>query len=155
MSDISLSAKSHLDFAGLGNLKVRAKRDDAGAAQEVGQQFEAMFIQMIFKSMREANAPLKSDLMGSSSQDTFEQMYHEELAQVMAQKGTFGMGKWLSDQVQGTSPSASPGALPSRAIAAYGQMPSNALPLQNGSEVKPMAIDRGDVKTSLPLSGRR
>jgi Rod binding domain-containing protein len=155
MSDISLSAKSHLDFAGLGNLKVRAKRDDAGAAQEVGQQFEAMFIQMIFKSMREANAPLKSDLMGSSSQDTFEQMYHEELAQVMAQKGTFGMGKWLSDQVQGTSPSASPGALPSRAIAAYEQMPSNALPLQNGSEVKPMAIDRGDVKTSLPLSGRR
>jgi hypothetical protein len=77
----------------------------------------------------------------------------------MAQKGTFGMGKWLSDQVQGTSPStppsASPGALPSRAIAAYEQMPSNALPLQNGSEVKPMAIDRGDVKTSLPLSGRR
>jgi Rod binding domain-containing protein len=92
MSDINLSAKSHLDFAGLGNLKARAKREDAGAAQEVGQQFEAMFIQMMFKSMREANAPLKSDLMGSSSQDTFEQMYHEELAQVMAQNGAFGMG---------------------------------------------------------------
>ena len=155
MSDISQSAKSYLDFAGLGDLKARAKRDDAGAAQEVGQQFEAMFIQMIFKSMREANAPLKSDLMGSSSQDTFEQMYHEELAQVMAQKGTFGMGKWLSEQVQGTSPSALPGALPNKAIAAYEQMPSNALPLQNGPEVKPMAIDRGDVKTSMPLTGRR
>ena len=49
MQDITLSAKSYLDFAGLGNLKARAKRDDADAAQEVGQQFEAMFIQMIFK----------------------------------------------------------------------------------------------------------
>ncbi|MDC1514128.1 rod-binding protein [Porticoccaceae bacterium] len=159
MSDISQSAKSYLDFAGLGDLKARAKRDDAGAAQEVGQQFEAMFIQMIFKSMREANAPLKSDLMGSSSQDTFEQMYHEELAQVMAQKGTFGMGKWLSEQVQGTSPSTSPsalpGALPNKAIAAYEQMPSNALPLQNAPAAKPMVLERGGIQTSMPLSGRR
>jgi len=155
MTDISQSAKSYLDFAGLGDLKARAKRDDAGAALEVGQQFEAMFIQMIFKSMREANAPLKSDLMGSASQDTFEQMYHEELSQVMAQKGTFGMGKWLSDQVQGTSPSASSGVLPSKAIEAYGQMPSNALPLRNGPAAKPIAIERGDVQTSMPLTGRR
>jgi Rod binding domain-containing protein len=147
MSDINLSAKSYLDFAGLGNLKARAKRDDASAAQEVGQQFEAMFIQMIFKSMREANAPLKSDLMGSSSQDTFEQMYHEELSQVMAQKGTFGMGKWLSDQVQGTSPT--------KAIEAYEKMPSTGLPLQNAPAAKPITLEPGDVKTAMPLTGRR
>ena len=106
-----------------------------------------MFIQMIFKSMREANAPLKSDLMGSSSQDTFEQMYHEELSQVMAQKGTFGMGKWLSDQVQGTSPT--------KAIEAYEQMPSTGLPLQNAPAAKPITLERGDVKTTMPLTGRR
>jgi Rod binding domain-containing protein len=38
--------------------------------------------------------------MASSSIDTFEQMYHEELSQVMAQKGVFGLGDWLSGQVQ-------------------------------------------------------
>jgi Rod binding domain-containing protein len=38
--------------------------------------------------------------MGSSSVDTFEQMYHQELSQVMAQKGVFGLGDWLSEQVQ-------------------------------------------------------
>jgi Rod binding domain-containing protein len=145
MSDINLSAKSHLDFAGLGNLKARAKREDAGAAQEVGQQFEAMFIQMMFKSMREANAPLKSDLMGSSSQDTFEQMYHEELAQVMSQNGAFGMGKWLSDQVKGSSPS--------KAIEAYEQMPDTGMGLQSPA-AKPITIDRGDIKTAMPLTGR-
>ncbi len=144
MSDINLSAKSHLDFAGLGNLKARAKREDAGAAQEVGQQFEAMFIQMMFKSMREANAPLKSDLMGSSSQDTFEQMYHEELAQVMAQNGAFGMGKWLSDQVKGSSPS--------KAIEAYEQMPATGMGLQSPA-AKPITIDRGDIKAAMPATG--
>ena len=106
------SAKSYNDFTALGELRGKAQRNEAGAMRESAEQFEALFIQMMLKSMREANAPLKSDLMGSSSQDTFEQMYHEELAQVMAQKGTFGMGKWLSDQVQGTSPSTSPSASP-------------------------------------------
>ena len=147
MENISLSAKSYLDFAGLGDLKARAKDNQEEAAQEVGRQFEAMFVQMVFKSMREANAPLKSDLMGSSAGDTFEQMYHEELSQVMAQKGTFGMGKWLSDQVQGTSPT--------KAIEAYEQMPSTGLPLQNTPAAKPITLEPGDVKTAMPLTGRR
>ena len=50
MQDITLTAKSHLDFSGLGDLKAKAKQDQQGAAQEVGRQFEAMFVQMIFKS---------------------------------------------------------------------------------------------------------
>ena len=62
MSDLNLSAKSYLDFAGLGELRSRAKTNDQSAAQEVGRQFEAMFVQMVFKSMREANAPLKKNL---------------------------------------------------------------------------------------------
>ncbi|MDE0747669.1 MAG: rod-binding protein [Porticoccaceae bacterium] len=99
MQDIQTSAKAYLDFAGLGELKARAKVDQNDAAQEVGRQFEAMFVQMIFKSMREANEPLKGDLMRSSGGDSFEQMYHQELSQAMSQKGVFGLGDWLSKQV--------------------------------------------------------
>ena len=101
MQDIALTAKSHLDFSGLGELKAKAQQNQQGAAEEVGRQFEAMFVQMIFKSMREANQTMKSDLMSSSNADTFEQMYHDELSQVMAQKGVFGLGDWLVDQVNG------------------------------------------------------
>lgn len=103
MTELNLSAKSYLDFAGLGELRTRAKNHDEHAAQEVGRQFEAMFVQMVFKSVREANVPLKSDLMSSSSIDTFEQMYHQELSQVMAQKGVFGLGDWLAAQVKSQS----------------------------------------------------
>ena len=145
MQDFSLSAKSYLDFAGLGNLKARAKRDEAEAAQEVGQQFEAMFLQMIFKTMREANAPLKSELMDSSNLDTFEQMYHEELSQVMAQKGTFGMGKWLSDQVKASSAA--------KAIDAYEQAPA-AMPLHKSDPARPLSLKRGEPVSALPLDTR-
>ena len=133
MQDISTTAKSHLDFAGLGQLKAKASADQAGAAQEVGRQFEAMFVQMIFKSVREANATMKSDLMGSSTVDTFEQMYHDELSQVMAQKGVFGLGDWLADQVSGKSTI-------EKGVKAYEQTLPSPMPLTNKSTPKLMPL---------------
>ena len=128
MTELNLSAKSYLDFAGLGELRTRAKNHDEDAAQEVGRQFEAMFVQMVFKSVREANAPLKSDLMSSSSIDTFEQMYHQELSQVMAQKGVFGLGDWLAAQVKSQSSNV-------KAVDTYkqlnGQAEAQSFPLQS------------------------
>ena len=133
MQDISTTAKSYLDFAGLGQLKAKASADQAGAAQEVGRQFEAMFVQMIFKSVREANATMKSDLMGSSTVDTFEQMYHDELSQVMAQKGVFGLGDWLADQVSGKSTI-------EKGVKAYEQTLPFPMPLTNKSTPKLMPL---------------
>ena len=98
--DIKLSSQSHHDFAGLTELRARAKNKDETAVKEVGQKFEALFIQMMLKSFREASKPLKSDLMGSSAQDTFEEMYHQELSQVMSQRGSLGVAQWLTDTIQ-------------------------------------------------------
>ncbi|MDG1473765.1 MAG: rod-binding protein, partial [Porticoccaceae bacterium] len=119
MQDIANASKSYLDFAGLGDLKVRAKTDQSSAAKEVGQQFEAMFVQMIFKSMRQANEPLKDGLFGSNTEDSYEQMYHQELAQVMSQTGAFGLGDWLTNQVTGQTN-------PTKAIQAYEETPREA-----------------------------
>jgi len=129
MQDIALTAKSHLDFSGLGELKAKAQQNQQGAAEEVGRQFEAMFVQMIFKSMREANQTMKSDLMSSSNADTFEQMYHDELSQVMAQKGVFGLGDWLVDQVNG-QPNAA------KAVKAYEQDSLPSIPLNRIDSAK-------------------
>ena len=137
MQDITSTAKSHLDFAGLGELKAKANKDQASAAHEVGQQFEAMFIQMIFKSVREANATMKSDLMGSSSVDTFEQMYHDELSQVMAQKGVFGLGDWLTDQVTGQTKG-------TQGIKAYEQAQPPSMPINAPESPKPVALSSRD-----------
>ena len=90
MSDVN-AIKSYLDFAGLSNLRAKAKDDQTSSAKEVGRQFEAMFVQMMMKSIRQANESIKSDLMGSSAVDTFEEMYHNELSQVMANNDAFGV----------------------------------------------------------------
>ncbi len=145
MQDIATTAKSYLDFAGLGQLKAKASKDQASAAQEVGRQFEAMFVQMIFKSVREANDTMKSDLMGSSSVDTFEQMYHDELSQVMAQKGVFGLGDWLADQVNG-KPNAA------KVAKAYEQALPQAMPLNKTADPKSMPLGDTDIKKVRELN---
>ena len=95
MNEFKFSARSHFDFTGLGELKARAQNNDKKVAKEVGSQFVALFVQMMLKSMREAGAPLKSDLLGSSTTDTFEQMYHGELSQQIARRSSLGIGDWI------------------------------------------------------------
>jgi Rod binding domain-containing protein len=67
--------------------------------------------------------------MSSSNADTFEQMYHDELSQVMAQKGVFGLGDWLVDQVNG-QPNAA------KAVKAYEQDSLPSIPLNRIDSAK-------------------
>jgi len=100
IDESKLYAQSNLDFDGLAELKAKANRDGIESAREVGNQFEAMFVQMMLKSMREASEPLKSELFDTKHIDTFEEMYHGELAQEISKKGPLGIGKWLIERLQ-------------------------------------------------------
>jgi Rod binding domain-containing protein len=87
------SARSYLDFQGLGELKGRAARDEKGALRETAQQFEAMFLQMMMKSMRESID--KSDLMQSSHADTFEAMFDREVSVALSKRNSMGLADML------------------------------------------------------------
>ena len=100
INEAKIYAQSNLDFDGLAVLKAKASRDDIEAAREVGNQFEAMFVQMMLKSMRDASEPLKSKLFDTKHIDTFEEMYHGELAQEIAKTGPLGIGEWLIRRLQ-------------------------------------------------------
>jgi flagellar protein FlgJ len=84
------SAKSYSDFSALGELRGKAQRNDAGAARESAEQFEALFIQMMLKSMREASSAMKSDLLHNNAQETFEGMYDKEISMQMAKRNALG-----------------------------------------------------------------
>ena len=103
IDESKLYAQSNLDFDGLAELKAKANRDSIESAREVGNQFEAMFVEMMMKSVRQANESIKSDLMGSSAVDTFEEMYHNELSQLMANNDAFGISDWLVRHVNNQS----------------------------------------------------
>ena len=106
MADITnpsaTSAKSYLDFGALGELRGKAQRNDQGALRESAEQFEALFIQMMLKSMREASNVMKSDMLHSDAQETFQGMYDKELSMSMAKRNALGFAdvvvKQLSQQ---------------------------------------------------------
>ena len=100
INEAKIYAQSNLDFDGLAELKAKASRDDIETAREVGNQFEAMFVQMMLKSMRDASEPLKSKLFDTKHLDTFEEMYHGELAQEISKTGPLGIGEWLIQRLQ-------------------------------------------------------
>ena len=70
--------KMSYDFAGLGALKADAVRDrsDEATIKKTAQQFEAMFLQMMMKSMRATVQ--KGGLFDSSETETFEQMLDQQ-----------------------------------------------------------------------------
>lgn len=87
------STRSYLDFQGLGELKGRAARDGKSALRETAQQFEAMFLQMMIKSMRETIE--KSDLTDSQHADLFEGMFDREVSLAMARRNSLGLADML------------------------------------------------------------
>ncbi len=68
---------------------------------ETAQQFESLFVNMLFKSMREA-AP-QTSITGekqSPAETTFTEMLDEKRSESMAQTGAFGLAKVLEDQLK-------------------------------------------------------
>ena len=92
MSDFDLP-KSSLDFAGMGALRGQAQRHEGKATRETATQFEAMFIQMMLKSMREATD--KEGLMTSDHEEAFQEMYDRELSVQLAKRNTLGVADML------------------------------------------------------------
>ncbi|WP_372872549.1 flagellar assembly peptidoglycan hydrolase FlgJ [Shewanella sp.] len=102
-----LSNASHfLDIGGLDKLRAQAKADDKAALKEVAKQFEGIFVQMLMKSMRDANAVFESDSPFNSQYTKFyEEMRDQQMAVDMSQKGILGLADLM---VQQLSPKDSP-----------------------------------------------
>lgn len=63
--------------------------------EKAGKQFEAVFVGMMMKSMRQAH--LASDLIESKGLDTFREMQDQKVAQQMADSAPLGIGKAMVD----------------------------------------------------------
>ncbi|MCL1141701.1 flagellar assembly peptidoglycan hydrolase FlgJ [Shewanella gaetbuli] len=102
-----LSNSSHfLDLGGLDSLRAQAQKDEKGALKEAAKQFEGIFIQMLMKSMRDANAVFKADSpLNSQTTEFFEQMRDQQMSLDLSNKGMLGLAELM---VQQLSPEDSP-----------------------------------------------
>jgi Rod binding domain-containing protein len=87
------TTSSYLDFDGLGQLKGQARQDAKGAIKETAQQFEALFLQMMMKAMRESI--VKSELSESNTMEAFEGMFDKEVSLQLAKKNSMGLADML------------------------------------------------------------
>ena len=87
------NTRSYLDFDGLGQLKGQARQDAKAATRETAQQFEALFIQMMMKSMRDS--VVKSDLSENAPLDTYQSIFDKEVSVQLAKRNSMGLADML------------------------------------------------------------
>jgi len=141
------TARSYLDFTGLGELRGQAQQNQDKALKESAQQFEALFIQMMMKSMREAT--VKDEENQSSGVETFEGMFDKEVSMQMAKRGALGVADYMAKAVKQSQPSTAD-MLKARPA---GGMPLNpkepALPVNTTPAANPMQFKTPVIKPLL------
>ena len=68
---------------------------------EAAQQFEALFLQQVLKSMRKAGDVLAADALRSRELDTYRDYYDGVLAEQLASQKAVGIADMLERQLQG------------------------------------------------------
>jgi len=116
----SSAATTYTNINGLAALK-----KDPGSPQAIGavaQQVEALFLQMMLKSMRDANIGGELD---SNETSMYQDMFDKQVALTISQHQDLGIGALLKRQISAsTAPTTQPGAAQTAAAAAPAYAPS-------------------------------
>jgi flagellar protein FlgJ len=101
------AATTYTDINGLAALKRDSNSPQAISA--VAEQVEALFLQMMLKSMRDATAALETD---SNEMGMYQDMFDKQVALSISQHADLGIGRLLKRQLQGKTAAAGAHAVP-------------------------------------------
>lgn len=88
---------SIFDTSGLAAIKRQARSNDPAALKAAAQQFEAMFLQMVLKSMRDASP--REGLFDNDQTRLYQSLLDQQMSQVLAAKGGTGLAKIIETQL--------------------------------------------------------
>jgi flagellar protein FlgJ len=91
------NASFYANFAELNSLKREAKTQSQESVRKAAQQFEAMFMQMMLKSMREASPG--DSMTGSNDMDFYQGMFDQQLATQLSKGKGLGLADMLVEQL--------------------------------------------------------
>ena len=137
MSTMDISNQFSLDVNGLTDLKRQVRENSPQALKAAAQQFEALFLQIVLKSMREATP--HDGIFDSDQSRMYESLLDQQLAQVLSSKGSgTGLAAMIEKQLARTN--ADPQSLgdlpftpPARAYPLPGAPMPMSLPLPQGA----------------------
>ncbi|CCQ09766.1 Flagellar protein FlgJ [peptidoglycan hydrolase] [Pseudoalteromonas luteoviolacea B = ATCC 29581] len=106
------------DLGSLNDLRQQAIGAKSGqesdeALKKAAQQFEAIFTQMLLKSMRQANEAFedKESPLNSDSVKFFEEMHDQQLATELSSKGSLGLADLIVQQLSPNAPGYKPASV--------------------------------------------
>ena len=85
INSLDLAGKLAIDTRSVDKLRLQARQDPEYALREAARQFEALFMNMLLKSMREATP--KDGMFDSEQTRFYTQMLDQQLAQSLSAKG--------------------------------------------------------------------
>ncbi|MBY6186070.1 flagellar assembly peptidoglycan hydrolase FlgJ [Marinobacter hydrocarbonoclasticus] len=103
MDSLKQSGQHYMDLAGLDQLRQQAQQDPDASLREVALQFEGIFMNMLLKSMRDANAAFEDSDSPFHSHTTqfYRQMHDSQMAQSLSEQGSLGLADLIVAQLGG------------------------------------------------------
>jgi len=98
----SISSQLAVDAGALNALKRQAKDDPRAGLSQAAQQFEAVFLQMVLKAMRDATP--QDGVLDSDQGRLYQNMFDQQLAQTLAARGSTGLAAMIEKQLAKTLP---------------------------------------------------
>jgi peptidoglycan hydrolase FlgJ len=109
-STVSPQTSTYTDLGGLEALK--GQPNSPAAIKAVSEQVEALFLQMMLKSMRDAT-DAQSGEQGSNEMGMYQDMFDKQVALTLSKRQDLGIARLFERQLGGGKPPAAPGgALP-------------------------------------------
>ncbi|MAD72080.1 MAG: flagellar assembly peptidoglycan hydrolase FlgJ [Alcanivorax sp.] len=142
--DGSIQGQFALDVQGLDRLKHSAARDPQKQLRSAAEQFEALFLHRMIKSMRDASP--RSELTDSSQMRFYQSLFDQQMSQHMAGRG-LGLADQLVAQLSGKGTSAD------AARAATGTSPLDAIPRGEPRRLPGVEAAAGDPAAGDPAAG--
>lgn len=127
------------DFSALARLKTQAGEDNPQAIRQAARQVEALFLQMMLKSMRDAGAAF-----GEERDRSYEEMFDQQIALELAQKDSIGIADLLMRQMELVDPSAVENSI---------ELDSFEIPPRNSSSVDLSTSTEAEVRVNATHVG--
>jgi len=132
---------SVFDVQSLASLKGAVRKDDPQALKAAAQQFEAVFLQMVLKSMR-ATVP-QDGMLDNDQSRLYRELLDQQLAQTLSARGGVGLAAVIERQLSRRSEAAEfPAGLPL-------ELPPRGFPLERALRLGPAE----DGPRPLPIEG--
>lgn len=138
-----ITSRFALDVQGVGRLRHQARTDPVEGARAAAQQFEALFLNMMLKSMRDATP--KEDLFDDSNTKLYTGMMDSQLAQSLSKGKGIGLADMMLRQMrrQGVIPQDGAAAV---GTATTGKIERQSLPL---AVTKPLQVGKPPLEQIL------